>query len=94
MQAVILEEFPLPEERLVLDFYMPHHSLAFEFHGIQHDKFNKFFHGDKGGFERSQVRDQRKKEWCIINDIILVEVRDTLSTEQLKDLIQSYRAEQ
>lgn len=93
MRAVILEEFPVPEERLFLDFYMPHHSLAFEFHGVQHDNFNKFFHGDKGGFERSKVRDQRKKEWCALNDIILIEVRDTLSAEALKDLIQANRAE-
>lgn len=93
MQALLLEEFPIPEERLFLDFYMPHHKLAFEFQGVQHDSFNKFFHGDKGGFERSKGRDQRKREWCVINEILLIEVRDTLSTEELKDLIQSNRAD-
>jgi hypothetical protein len=93
MQALLLEEFPIPEERLFLDFYMPHHKLAFEFQGVQHDNFNKFFHGDKGGFERSKGRDQRKREWCVINEILLIEVRDTLSTDQLKDLIQSNRAD-
>jgi len=36
-QALILEEFPIPDERLVLDFYMPHHNLAFEYQGRQHD---------------------------------------------------------
>lgn len=92
-QATILEEFPIPDERLFLDFYLPHHSLAFEFQGIQHDKFNKFFHGDKEGFEKSKVRDRRKREWCDINDIMLVEVRDTLSGDQLKDLIQQTREE-
>lgn len=89
MQALLLEEFPIPEERLFLDFYMPHHKLAFEFQGVQHDNFNKFFHGDKSGFERSRVRDQRKKEWCDINDITLIEVRNTLSTDELKTIIEN-----
>jgi hypothetical protein len=93
MHALLLEEFPIPDERLFLDFYMPHHKLAFEFQGDQHDTFNKFFHGDKSGFERSQARDQRKKAWCVLNEIMLVEVRGTLSTDQLKALIQSQRAD-
>lgn len=91
MQALLLEEFPIPEERLFLDFYMPHNKLAFEFQGVQHDNFNKFFHGDKGGFERSKDRDQRKRDWCVLNEILLIEVRGTLSTDELKDLIQSNR---
>jgi len=91
MQALVLEEFPIPEERLFLDFYMPHNNLAFEFQGVQHDSFNKFFHGDKDGFERSRGRDQRKRDWCVLNKILLIEVRDTLSTDELKDLIQSNR---
>jgi len=90
-QALVLEEFPIPEERLLLDFYMPHNNLAFEFQGVQHDIFNKFFHGDKDGFERSRGRDQRKRDWCVLNKILLIEVRDTLSTDELKDLIQSNR---
>lgn len=93
MQAILLEEFPIPEERLFLDFYMPHNKLAFEFQGEQHDSFNKFFHIDKSGFERSRGRDQRKRDWCVLNEILLIEVRGTLSTEQLKNLIQQHRAD-
>ena len=91
MQAVILEEFSIPEERLFLDFYIPHLSLAFEFQGMQHDEFNKFFHGDKDGFERSKKRDGRKREWCDINNITLIEVREIISTDELRSLIQQYR---
>lgn len=94
IHAVILEEFGIPEERLFIDFYMPHNKLAFEFQGEQHDEFNKFFHGDKTGFEKSKARDSRKKEWCELNDIILIEVRDTLSSDELKELIKSYREEE
>jgi hypothetical protein len=89
--ALILEEFPIPEENLWLDFYMPHHNLAFEFHGEQHDQFNKFFHGDKDGFQRSKARDQRKRDWCILNGITLIEVRENVSSDDFKILIQQAR---
>jgi hypothetical protein len=90
--AQILEEFPIPETRLSLDFFMPNHALAFEFQGLQHDEFNSHFHVDKDGFERQKIRDQRKREWCEINDIILVEVRDpNISVGDLMELVQEFR---
>jgi len=89
--ALILEEFPLPNERLWLDFYLPHHKLAFEYQGEQHDKFNKFFHGDKQGFKKSLARDERKRAWCEINEITLIEVRGTITIEDLQDMIQEAR---
>ena len=91
LQAVLLEEFPIPEERLWLDFYLPHHSLAFEYQGQQHDEFNKFFHGDKSGFVKSQKRDERKRQWCEMNNIVLIEVRGNVTVEQLQALIQDAR---
>jgi hypothetical protein len=90
-QALILEEFPIPDERLVLDFYMPHHNLAFEYQGRQHDEFNKFFHTDKIGFQRSQARDARKKAWCVLNTISLITARDNVSVESLQKLIEEAR---
>jgi hypothetical protein len=88
VSALLLEEFSIPGERLFLDFFMPHHKLAFEFHGSQHDKFNKFFHSDKKGFEKSRSRDERKKAWCELNGIRLIEVRDNnITSAELKDLI-------
>ena len=92
-QAIILEEFGIPEERLFVDFYLPHHSLAFEFQGTQHDEFNKFFHGDKAGFNKSKARDDRKRSWCEMNSITLIEVRETITSDQLRDLIQSSRVD-
>jgi len=90
--ATVLEEFPIPDSRMSLDFYMPQHGLAFEFQGTQHDKYVEHFHGDKDGFERQQQRDNQKKEWCELNNITLIEVRDAgLSTEDLKNLIQETR---
>lgn len=86
-QAMILEEFSIPGERLFLDFYMPHHSLAFEYQGDQHDAFNKFFHGDKKGFQRSKIRDERKRQWCELNGIDLIEVRGSFTVESVQTLI-------
>jgi hypothetical protein len=92
-QALMLEEFPVPEERLWIDFFMPHHNLAFEYQGRQHDKFVKFFHGDRKGFEHAKSRDVRKREWCELNDITLVEVRGTPSVVELQTLIEEARNE-
>lgn len=90
--ATLLEEFPIPDSRLSLDFYMPQHGLAFEFQGIQHDKYVEHFHGDKDGFERQLIRDSKKREWCELNDITLIEVRDSnLSSTELMELIQETR---
>jgi hypothetical protein len=58
--AQILEEFPIPETRLSLDFFMPNHGLAFEFQGVQHDEFNAYFHVDRDGFERQKEREGRR----------------------------------
>ena len=90
-RAVVLEEFPVVGERLWLDFFLPHHKLAFEYQGVQHDKFVKLFHGDRKGFEKSRARDERKKNWCELNEIVLVEVRGTPSVEDLQGLIEAAR---
>jgi len=87
-QAILLEEFPVVGEHLWLDFFLPHYKLAFEYQGIQHDKFNKFFHTDKKGFQNSKARDERKRLWCEVNEIILIEVRDNPSVEDILQMIQ------
>lgn len=90
--ATVLEEFPIPETRLSLDFYMPQHNLAFEFQGIQHDGFVQYFHGDKDGFDRQVARDATKREWCMLNNITLIEVRNaSISSDELRALIQEIR---
>ena len=90
--AQLLEEFPIPGERLFIDFFMPNHKLAFEFQGEQHDKFNAFFHGSKAGFAKSKERDARKRRWCEINEIVLVEVRSsTIDVDNLRAAISEER---
>ena len=77
----ILEEFPIPGERLTLDFFLPRRRLAVEVQGQQHYKFNSFFHKDKYEFRAAQERDLRKVAWCGMNNIDLIKI-DTGSDEE------------
>jgi len=72
--TVILEDVSIPGEHLYLDFLIPNRRLAFEIQGLQHDKFVSFFHKTKGGFFKSQDRDDRKQKWCDLNNIELIKI--------------------
>ncbi len=86
--AAILEEFQIPGSKLSLDFYVPSFRVAFEFQGEQHDQFNAFFHKDKNDFVKQSQRDQNKKDWCRLNSIKLIEIREpNITLEQLKSTI-------
>ncbi len=86
--AAILEEFSIPGSKLSLDFYIPSFRVAFEFQGEQHDAFNPFFHKDKNDFAKQSQRDQNKKDWCKLNSIKLIEIREqNITLEQLKSTI-------
>lgn len=71
----IMEEVGLPGSNgLRLDFYLPLRRLAIEAHGQQHYRYVMHFHGTMMGFLRSRERDQKKRDWCSINGIDLVEL--------------------
>lgn len=71
----ILEEVPLPGSNgLTADFFIPSRRLMIETHGQQHYEFVPFFHHNLMGFINSKKNDQNKRDWCEINDIILVEL--------------------
>lgn len=67
--APILEEVPLPGIGLIADFYLPIRKVMVECQGEQHYKFILHFHRDKQAFVAAQNRDNRKKEWCKLNNI-------------------------
>lgn len=76
----ILQEVSLPGTRigvgtgtLTADFFIPNRNLVVEVHGEQHYKYNNFFYKDKLSFYRAKARDSRKKEWCNLNEIALIE---------------------
>lgn len=68
----ILEEVKLPDSLLYLDFYLPVIKIACEAQGQQHDEFSLYMHKDKLSYSRSKGRDNRKAEFCRINNIKLV----------------------
>ena len=72
----VYEEVPVPGERLVLDFVIPSLHLVVECHGRQHTEYVHHFHGNRSGFHRQQDRDDRKRRWCALNNLRLIEVHD------------------
>jgi hypothetical protein len=65
--------FEKSKRPIQLDVFIPLHNLAIEYQGIQHYKPISFFGGEK----RLKIRqnlDSEKREVCLKNGIILIEV--------------------
>lgn len=82
---------PAKKSALYLDFFIPNVTIAIEVHGEQHFKYVPFFHKTKAGFLQQKVRDQRKGEWCRINNITLIELRWNESIECWREKIERSR---
>jgi hypothetical protein len=65
----ILEEVPIPGENLFCDFYLPRRNMVIECNGEQHYTFMRHFHGTYTSFAKHKARDERKLQWCNINNI-------------------------
>lgn len=71
----ILEEVTLPGTGgLTADFFLPQKKLIVEVHGPQHYKYNTFFHRDISAMIAQRQNDRRKREFCELNEIDLVEL--------------------
>jgi len=71
----ILEEVKLPGSSsppLWADFFIPGPRLIIEVHGEQHYKFNNFHFKNKMEFFKAKARDNKKIEWCELNDIEVI----------------------
>lgn len=73
--------------KLFFDFYIKELDVLIEVQGRQHDEYVAHFHGDREGYLSSKRRDNLKKEYCEINDIVLVEIRKKLNKKSLLKLI-------
>lgn len=70
-----LEELTLPGTKgLRADFFLPHRRMVVEVQGDQHDTFVPFFHADVTHLWAQRQRDQRKQDWCNLNDVTWVEL--------------------
>lgn len=68
---------------LELDCYNQNLQIALEYQGIQHFQFTPFFHKTKHDFLQQQKRDQLKRELCLKNNVILLEVPFSIKHDQL-----------
>lgn len=82
---------PAKKSALYLDFFIPNATMAIEVHGEQHFKYVPFFHKTKAGFLQHKVRDQRKAQWCELNNITLVELKWDESVEVWREKIERSR---
>ena len=72
---------------LKFDFYLPDYNLCIEYQGEQHYKSVQYWGGEEA-FKKVQIRDQIKKDYCLENEIFLLEVPyDLGSIENIKSYI-------
>ena len=74
---IVFEEFRVVGSRLSLDFYNANKKVAVEVQGDQHIRYVKHFHKNRLKYLEQLKRDQKKLDFCQINDIKLVEVYST-----------------
>lgn len=90
----ILEEVTLPGSKkngsiLYSDFLIPSQNIMIEVHGEQHYKFIAHFHHTIAGFRQSKLRDNDKREWCELNEILLIELPFNEDDKQWRKRIES-----
>jgi len=61
-------------KQLSFDFYLPNHNVCIEYQGKQHYIPINFFGGEKA-FKGQQKRDKIKREYCLNNNISLLEIK-------------------
>jgi hypothetical protein len=70
---IILYEWHVPgNNRLSLDFFLPHRSLALECDGSHHHTYNKFFQTSPKALITQKTNDNLKDEFCKLNNIKLI----------------------
>jgi hypothetical protein len=74
---------------LLLDFYIHFQRIAVEVQGQQHSEYTPFFHTNKLEFFRAKRLDGLKRQWCLLNNITLVELPYNLSDEQWSQIIRN-----
>lgn len=85
----VCEEMPVIGTKMKIDLYNHTKKIAIEVQGRQHDAFVPHFHITRHGYGKQLERDEKKAEWCKLNGIVLVYIReadlDNLSSKWFKD---------
>ena len=78
------------KNRLRFDFYIPSLNLCIEYQGRQHYMPIEYFGGVKA-FKEQKQRDDKKREYCKNNNILLKEISyEEDIAEQIKQLLKDY----
>jgi hypothetical protein len=77
---------PKTNKKLPFDFYLSDYNMVIEYHGEQHYKKTGYFENRAGGLEGLQYRDNIKKQYCIDNNIIYLEI-SYLDLNNIKNIL-------
>ena len=69
-----------------LDGYCKDLKIAFEHQGVQHYKYNKFYHKNEAEFKRRVLDDEQKIKLCTQRGILLIIVPEVNNLISIKDL--------
>ena len=85
----VFADFRVLGTQLTLDFYNHTRKIAIEVQGAQHLEFVKHFHKTRANFLRQIRRDDKKMDFCNINDIEFLQIYpdDKLSQEYFENLL-------
>lgn len=78
---------PITGQNLEADAYNEELGLVVEVQGRQHYEFIPFFHKNKQTFRTQQYRDHIKRQCCINNGIIMLEVPYTVKIKNLRSFL-------
>lgn len=69
------KEFIFPDfPQARFDFYLPQFKTILEYDGIQHFKYNSFFHKSEEEFKMRQQADINKNKYCLNNNLYLFRI--------------------
>lgn len=70
----VYEEVKIPDLNLYLDIFVPSLGICVEIQGEQHTKLVPHFHQNIAGYTRAKSHDMKKRQWCELNGITLIEL--------------------
>lgn len=83
----IYQECNIPVgKNLYLDIFIPGLGVAIEVDGRQHDEYNGFFHKDQMAYLKAKYNDHIKEEWCAINNILLIRLKEKNKNEWREEI--------
>lgn len=85
---IVCEEFRIPATRMSIDILNVTKRMAVEVQGAQHSQYNEFMSGSRAGYLSQLKRDESKRKWCDINQLILIEIHPK-DLPLTKDFIES-----